>query len=112
MELLYYYLDVYSGQETINEVMIAIFYGISTIRDLQDLLANPKDNKKRKGQFLLFWTVFALSHLVSLGYWALRLYDINMVVPKEEQHAIAWQSNVTHGLNGVFLYLELLFFEV
>lgn len=120
-DIVYWSFTVFNGSfriedfvqlTTLNFIWITLYYYLAIFRDIQELQKSSKEVTKSPKTYLLFWTVFACSHLVSLGYWFLRLTNKESVIPPEEAHIISWRSNVTHGGNVVMLYLEIILFGV
>ena len=99
---------------TINTILIVYYYFSAAAQDVANWFSDkiheiefPYGN----GVSLIYQTVFSLSHLVAVAYWALRLYDITLVVPANELGAVSWQSYWTHGINTLVLYLEVFLFK-
>jgi len=99
---------------TINTILILYYYFFACIQDIKNILDekfHEREYPYGNGVSLMYQTVFSLSHLVTVAYWALRLYDITLVVPAHELGSVGWQSYWTHGINTLVLYLEIFLFK-
>jgi len=93
----------------LNETLVCIFYLMVVIFDLKILLSrsNPASQYRYPEViYILYQIVFALSGLVTIAYWGMRLYDFRLLLGKGEEPAPLMLSSFTHGLNFIILSAE------
>lgn len=104
------YVDNAVQLTVLTLLLINLYYLVVLYQDIKSVLGfdtNQGPLPYGDKTYLYFQTIFSMAHLVAVAYWALRLYDIRLVVPEAELSTVDWRSSYTHGLNLIPLYLEL-----
>lgn len=92
-----------------NETFICLLYLTMVVYDMKILLLKSHPpNRYRYSVFvyIAYQVLFSLSGLVTISYWALRMYDYRLIAsPGETQPPIIF-SCFSHGINWLLLFIE------
>ena len=103
------FFDDFCQMTNVNMILIMMCYLIMVIYDMIILRSkmSPSDSF-RYPEFVYVWfqTVFAISGLVTISYWGLRIYDQSLLFKDDDVKSSFILSSYTHGINWLLLWAE------
>lgn len=96
----------------LTQETVAVYYLWAFTQDIRNLISGTsKKHRYENGTYTYLQLLVPLTGLVTVGYWAVRLRDVNLMLTPEAQNDPIIIGVYNHGIGASLCLIELIGFE-